>query len=621
MEDKQKQSHITIKSDDDLNTIVEALKGAKDSIVVFKFPTDNDVINSPIGLKTLKKKALDFGKALLIISPEPQYAELIKNAGIEIADSFDAINDANIRNAQSEVEDHKMTLVGLNSQKKKNKLENPLITVEKPEVIDTNPVAEVFAPPVIYSGNSEITASELEEKSDNKGEEEIEKPSYQAKNIATGMTGVDFSKVTTKTEDSFFSRIFRRNKTEKGKEDLLPPVTKYQAEQSKGTSPRVYLRFLGILVIAALLFAAALFAVFYFYFPKVRIELKVASDRVTTTEQIVARTSVTGFDSNKREIPLIKETSEKTGSSNVSPTGNGVSGEKAKGTLNLIKLSGADVSLPVGTAVQTANGLTFVTQAAVTVSQPVTVAIEASQFGEEYNVAASGEYNWVVAGHDTVKGQNFSAMNGGTKRTYKVLSKDDYNKAVEALQKELYEQLKSDLEFRNRDNGYTFVEQSLKSLVKDTPSINPVVGAETQTDAFLEMKTTSSALYYQTDSLQKLVEQLIKTKYESTVVTANQKGLTVSDLKIEVKSITVGQNDEVTFDVDASGLVTPQIDIDGIKSQVVGKKWDEMVTLAKEAVIQESDPRITFFPTWIPRELWYVPNETSRVDISVEILE
>jgi len=621
MKDKEILSQIIIKADDDLNYIVELLKGSEGDVVIFKFPVDNDVINSPIGLKTLKKKSLDFGKALLIISPEAQYNELLNNAGIEIADSFDEVNEENIHNAKAEVEEHKMTLVGLNSQKKRNNATNPLIVVEKPEIINNNPVPEIFEPPVIYSGNSEVILNENEGDIENLRDKEVEKPSYQAKNTATGMTGVDFSKVTTKTEESFFSRIFRRKKNGESKEDFLPPITKYQVEKAKGTSYSVYLKLLGILIVAVLIFAGALFAVFYFYFPKVRIELKVASDKVTTFEQIVAKTSVTGFDSNKKEIPLIKETSEKTGSSNVTPTGNGVSGEKAKGTLNLIKLSGADVSLPVGTAVQTSNGLTFVTQVAVTVSQPVTVAIAATQFGEEYNVAASGEYNWVVTGHDTIKGQNFSAMIGGTKRTYKVLSKDDYDKAVEALKKELYEQLKSDLEFKNRDNGYTFVEQSLKSLVKDTPSINPVVGAETQTDAFLEMKTTSSALYYQTDSLQKLVEQLIKTKYESTILTTNQKGLTVSDLKIEVKSITVGQNEEVTFAVDASGLVTPQIDIDTIKSQIVGKKWDEMVVIAKQAVVQESDPRITFFPTWIPKELWYVPAETTRVDISVEIAE
>lgn len=89
MPEPLKISVIRLKPEDSLADVIELVKKASNDLVFLVFPVENDLVTSLVGLKTLKKKALEAKKAIVASVPGPTYLKLFKDAGIIATTSKD----------------------------------------------------------------------------------------------------------------------------------------------------------------------------------------------------------------------------------------------------------------------------------------------------------------------------------------------------------------------------------------------------------------------------------------------------------------------------------------------------------------------------------------------------
>jgi hypothetical protein len=621
--------------DDDINIVIDTIRKANGTNILLVLPEGNDLINSPVGLKTLKRKALSLGKNLVLVAPNKKYAQLASDAGNIVVTNQDEVTSDMWEKGRQELDELHQSQVGLNSKKDEKEEKE----AEKAETLDAKP--EVIMGGHIVDASHDVNDDNEQTHSatqnSEKATENIDENSIIAEKVQMrgamkkndeeklpaghGIIGMDVSKVVSKSQPGPFASLFKKKSppvqtaSDNDGYELLKPA------KPVGNS-KAWLRVTGIFIAGMLLLVGGVFVAYYLFFPRLRIELKVVSDKVDVNETVVATTAVTGFDINKKEFQLIKERAEQRGSVNINATGDGIDGTKATGTMTIGGNPGpGSVTVPAGTTVTSTSGLKFITQAEITVpASPLstTVGVVAADFGEEYNVTPSSGYT--VSGFATLSAANASAFTGGTKRTFKVLSKKDVDDAVDQLKKDLFDQLKSDLQYRNQNNGYVFIEESFKSDIEGTPVVNPAVGTET-TQAFLEMKTTATAYYYHRESYEKLSERFLGDKYKLNKSINSEVDLLIDQRVLKTEKITVGTDDKATFVMSASALVTPRLNTEQLRTDIAGKKWPEMLATVSAIDTLATTPNITFYPQWMPDFLRYVPQEESRVDISVTVTQ
>jgi Tfp pilus assembly major pilin PilA len=607
MKKAEKILKINATIEDDLNLIVDTIQKSDANMILLVLPEGNDVLNSPVGLKTLKRKVLGLHKAVVLVVPSVLYADIARESGFIVTTSIDEVTPELWNRVVSGVEDFKNTQVGLNSAQNRKGPKKVSATEKEPdEKVETEEENDVDLDYKVGAIKATTVEKERKEQSD--------------KLIRGAVIGTDFSKVVSKSSPSFLDSFLGmfRSKQKVPTESLDSP---YTSSDSKSKSPQKgrALKIFGTFVGGLLFIGSLFFAIYYMYVPTLRIELKVVSDKLVQDQTVTATTAITGFDISKKEIQLVKEKAEQNGSVSITATGTGVEGKKATGSVVLSRNGSGtgQIPIPAGSTVKSSNNLSFLTQAEVQLgSEPKSVNVVAAEFGEEYNLPPSSGFT--VEGVSGVNGISMSAFTGGTKREFKVLSKKDVDDAVDQLKKDLFAQIKSELEFRNQSNSYVFIPQSFKSQVEGNPNVSPTVGTET-TDASLELKTSGTALYYHKESLEKLIENLVAEAYRKEKSVEPSLELQISDLKYEIKEISIDDNDKVTLKVNISALVTPKINTEQLQKDIAGKQWSEMLTKVSSINTLAATPNITFFPQWMPDFLRYVPKEENRIDISIRV--
>lgn len=579
---------INLTIEDDLNLIVHAVKKVEHQLVLISVPEGNDILNSPVGLKALRNKTLDLGKRVILFVPNGPGFDLAKKAGFMVSASMDSISPSLWQQAINQYNEYKQTKAGMNSKKEKKPDTISLVSTLR----DENP--EVRAP-------GEIKKEEV-------GEE---------KDKIRGISGIDVSKLKGSSVKDFLGVPVEQPLPNNAA--VLPSIKKTFSKKTFKIPG-----WLAFLFSAGVVAVFGVFIIYYLYFPKIRVELTVVSDKTTVSETVTATTEVTGFDQEKKMIQLLTEDIDQKGSVTITATGEGAEGTKATGIVSLNNSSTEPISVPVGTAL-TADSLKFVTSQAITVPAKVgsamgyaTVNVEASAFGEEYNIAAGKSFT--VEGLPTLTGGNSAAFTGGTKRTFVVLSKKDVDDATDQLEKDLNSQSKSDLEFRNTEEGYVLVKDAIKNEIVDKPVVNPSVGTETNT-AYLELKTKSTGVYYHKVSLDKLAENQLKVAYRTNKKINPQADITIENFTIKVSKVVVNKDGTLTLSYSAEGLATPKIQVEALRKNIAGKKWQEMLTEVTKIDTLAKSPNVHFYPDWMPAFLRYVPKEEGRIDVSVRVEE
>ncbi len=572
---------IKVDPEDSLNVVLSYVQAEKDNRIILKIPESNDLLTSLVGLKTLHSKFLDLKKQVVLLVPDKKFVDLAEKAGLVATTSLDEIT------------------VNVWNKLKKEVVEHELKSV-KPVALTKHPQFDKTASKVVV-GNSDLKQAKLEEQK-------------------VGLTGMDVAQLVKHTRAKANNKIGRLGKAKEDRSTIKTDVKEYKefTSQKRKKVVKNTLKLIGFTILFLLAFFAIIAYLFYKYVPRVYITLDIKKTPVTLNTQISASLAVTGFDVEKKQIPLIKEEVKKQGSTTIKAKEEVTEGTYATGTVRINNPTANAVTVPAGTELVSDNNLKFKTTQEITI-QPgnsADVSVQAVEYGEDYNLDAGHTFD--ITGFPGLSASNISAFSGGSKDTYIVVGKKEVEDGVKDLKKSLFEEAKTELEELNKDKGYEFIPESIKNDLDGDYKVDPAIGTKAE-DAYLEVKTKSSALYYHKDSLEELVSQLMLMAYRKKMQIGNDALLEIKNLEIKVNKITVSKNrDNVVLDISAKGEVIPKVDTEVLKQAIAGKDWNEATKYLKELPYLKSEPVVRFDPKWIPERFWYMPSETNRISIIVQ---
>ena len=393
------------------------------------------------------------------------------------------------------------------------------------------------------------------------------------------------------------------------------PVASAKKNRSKSKKSKVpnfnnFRKRLVIIIVAAVLLIAGLIWALVFA-PSATIIIT-----ARTTEASVNDIATFGDETNAEQgmIQVASHELEDDVEIEFNTTGEKDVGEKATGVVSFstndagTAIGGA--TIPAGTELTSASGLTYVTDAAVTIStsnfRDAPVSITAANRGAKYN-GASGSMNG-APGNISVRITD--ATSGGTDKTVKIVTAADVQSAKEKLVDRSTEGKEQELTGKFPDSA-SVITESFRADYKDVSS-EPAVGAEVGSDA--KAKLTGKVVYtlsaIQEEQAVKYLEETMKQQMQDQT-TQKIYDTGVDELKISEYS---RNDDSQSVRLSATGQIGPEIDTDDIKSRVAGKRYGDIQSdLSRIDGVNEVDVKFSFF--WVRT----VPENPDKIKVEFDV--
>jgi hypothetical protein len=368
---------------------------------------------------------------------------------------------------------------------------------------------------------------------------------------------------------------------------------------------------IGLLI---LLIIGGIFA--FVVLPKATITVKTDTTNVTTDLTLTAQTSATALDAEKKIVPAVKKELKKTENEKVNASGQKNVGEKATGTVSLKNCTNSDdeLTLPAGTPM-TASSLTFVTTEPVTLPQSSfsgggtcktaskTVNVAAQVAGDNYNL---GSREYTVAGFSNIQATG-SNMSGGTTKLIQVVSQQDINSAKDKILERLNNTVKSELKDQFSDDNLQPLDDTYGAgdpAVTSTPNVN-----EESSDVTVTVTITYTELGVKKDDLKQLIEDNVKKNIDTSKQVIRDNGLNNATIRVVDKK----SADEATFSISTISVAGPQLDTDGIRKDIAGKKKGATIK-AIQSRPGIKDVEVNYSPFWV----FSTPKSQSHIHITFD---
>lgn len=311
----------------------------------------------------------------------------------------------------------------------------------------------------------------------------------------------------------------------------------------------------------------------------------------------------------------------------ITPTGSKEVGESSKGQVvfkNCETMSAQTV--PSGTQL-TVNGRKYVTQSAASVpggtggfggcASPGTsnaVSIEAADIGSEYNTPSGTEFS--VSGHPSgsstvyFNAEASTDITGGSKKTVKVVSESDAQKAMDELDQKNADDMKSNLKSKF-DDSFVVLETSFK-VNKGNPEVKPGVGQEVSGTATLTTTVTYSLSAVAKADVSKFLDDYFKDQikglddrriYDNGADKASFTDITPADKGF-------------TANLVATAKIGPKIEDENVKEQAKGKRYGEIQS-SIEAIQGVDNVDVKFWPFWVST----APNDAKKIKVEFNLNE
>lgn len=553
---------IYIDIDDEITAIIDKVRGSHEKIVALVLPKRATVFQSIVNMKLLKRTADEAKKHLVLITSEAGLLPLAGSVGIYVA-----------KNLQS-----------------------------RPEI------------PQIHTGVHG---------SDDEGEESVSMADEEAldtsKPVGEHLRRAPASAVAPKTPDEdenveldnsaatpVSAAAAKKSKKGGGKKFSIPDFNKFRMWAVIGGVGVIVLVFLWYMGFVAM--------------PRAAISVKTDSSAVQTSLDLSLSSTAREVDAEKALVPSVEQKTQKTFTQQVEATGQKDNGTKATGTIRFVNCSlndvilGNNITIPAGTGVS-ANGLTFITQAAVVVepsnfqgntcksnkkSSPVTMISQG--VGEKYNTGAS---TYSVAGYSTVTGEG-SATSGGTSQIVKIVSQADIDSAKQKIATQENDALKQELQSGlAAKNLYPLADTFKAGEPEITSSVK--VGDEAP-NVTVTQKVTYSMLGVKQVDLKKVIDKAVEDKIDKDKQQIIDYGLDGATFKLqnEARGVTL-----VTMEVTA--IAGSDLNVADIKTKVAGKKTGDAKKIIGEYP-GVTEVKVDYSPFWVTS----IPKKTAKITITVE---
>lgn len=549
---QQAKETIYIDAEDEITAIIDKVRAADGKIVALVLPKRSQALQSIVNLKLLKRTASEAKKNLVLITSDQNLMPIAGAVGMHVAKTPQSKPE--IPAAPARAEESKAV-----------------------ETIDTAPGSNTESTPDLAAPIGVLA-----------GDETIELDNDELPDPKT-----DTAK--SKSKKAFNKRL------------KVPNFNKFR------------LLLVGGIALVILLIVGGVFA--FVVLPKAEITIRTDTTNVSTDLRLVARTDVTELDRENNVIPAVKKELKKTENTKAPATGQKNVGDKAKGTVEIYncnkedKLSDTVRTVPAG-AILSSNGVNFVLGEDVEV-EPSSFAgnnclrnkpsddatVTAVNPGDQANLSAR---TYAVGGFPSMDAEG-SAMSGGTSKIVQVVSQTDIDTAKQRLLEKLNAEAGDELKTLLQADGFLALEDSYgasEPAVATTPNLNDEAAEVT-----VSITITYTELGIKKDDLKTLVEESVKEQIDTSKQTIRDDGVDKATLRILEKT----SADQVTVGVETISIAGPQLDAEGIRQEIAGKKKGATVTaIESRPGIQEVE--VNYSPFWVHS----TPKRIQRINISFD---
>ncbi|MFO0971279.1 MAG: hypothetical protein U0520_02935 [Candidatus Saccharimonadales bacterium] len=415
-----KKDVIYIDIEDDITAVIDKLKNSSEKIVALVPPKGNAVLQSVVNLKLLKRAANNAGKQPVVVTNNQALTALAGGLDLYVA-----------KNLQSK----------------------PVLASSVVEELPEDEEAEVSDDAELKDAGTTVSLSDDTDGVSDSDEVEL--------------SGDELAELEAENQADQPSSGVAKQKSPKAK--AVPNFDAFRKKILIGGGVALLL-----LIVLVAVFGRA----------KSTIVVRAETTPVDVAIEAKFNANSTSSDTQTYNLKAVFQEKKQTVSQSFTPTGEKDLGTKATGTMRFTKcsvddlLSGTNTTIPAGTGVSS-NGLTFITQSAVTVepsnyqglnncksNKPSSaVPVAAQDNGDKFNLSAR---NYSVSGFSAISGSG-SQMTGGTSRIVKVVTQQDIDKAQEALNQQDTNSVKEELK-KAMGGGTTVLEDSFSVAIANAVS-------------------------------------------------------------------------------------------------------------------------------------------------------
>lgn len=547
---------VYIDAEDEITAVIEKVRGSSAKVVALVLPKRAATMQSVVNLKLLQKTAKDAKKNVVLVTSDPNLLPIAGAVGMFVA-----------RTPQSKPE---------------------VPTPPKSADPEEEPVEE--AEPLEAAAVGAVAGAVAASRASKKRASSKEAASYAASDdMPEAEDTIDLD--NDKADKAAATDAASKKKSSKKNKIKVPNFDRF----------RVML-FAGIALLIFLI-VGGYFA--FFVLPKAKITIKTDTTTVNTDLSITASTDAKTVDVEKMIVPATSKEVKKSDSEKAPATGQRDDGTKATGkvTLSLTDCSQTQVTVPAGSTV-TANSLNYVTQTDITLNSVKfgpqcrnsdfpdvssgTVSVAAQAAGDKYNLASRA---YAVQGFSNVSGKG-SDMTGGTSKITKIVSQQDVDGAKQKVIDRNTTAAQDELKKQFSDAGMVPLTDTFSA---GTPTVtsSPNVGAEAN-EVSVNVTMTFNELGVKSDDLKQIVEANAKKQIDSSKQVIQDNGLNKAVIRTTENKTDKG----VKFQLQTLVVAGPQLDSDGIKKEIAGKKKGDT-----QRIIQSrpgiKDVNIAYSPFWV----------------------
>ena len=343
----------------------------------------------------------------------------------------------------------------------------------------------------------------------------------------------------------------------------------------------------------------------YIFGIKAIVTLTIEPKVIKQTQDVVFVNTSSDFSKNTIAADFITISEE--GSVSETITGKREVGEKAKGSVTLYSRFTQDKTLPSDTTITSSNGLQFVfdddtklasASAGASTSPSTTKAnVTAKQIGKESNLPSGTKFSVSSFDISDIEAKNDSAFSGGSKKEITAVSKNDLQKALDDLPKQLEQKAKEDLSKKvSKDQAI------LPSFISTTVGKKDFDKKEGEEAKSLILKGTVDykAIAYKRSDFILYATRILSNSFPSNF------SISQNNLKETVKSIKQKNGSEVLSTLEIQAFLVSKLDMENMKKNITGKTFLQAEDLLLK-LPQVSDvriilsPNVSFLPKFLPR--------------------
>jgi len=544
---------IYIDVEDDITAIIGKVKDAKEKIVALVPPKRVGVLQSAVNLRLLQRAATQSDKRLVLISNNSALAALAAAAKVPVA-----------KNLQS-----------------------------KPELAEVSALSMDNGDDII--DGAQLPVGELARTADKSalGAAALSSPLDEA-------ISDDAAEAGSRATPPMAGQPLKKPKSKSGK---VPNFNKFRKKLVIGIAG-------GVLLLVFLVWAI-------FFAPTATVIITARTTDSSANSKVTLGDAVS-TSMSEGTVKTVTQTLKKDASVDITPTGSKEVGEKAKGTMEITRtsVSNQTMTVPAGTSF-TSSGRSFVSTESATLSgttvgpsgivqDSATVNVQATEIGDEYNLS-SRSYNSNVSGIDA----EGSDMSGGTSKTVKVVSDEDAQKAMDQLEQQSSDDMKSDLKSKFNDS-FVVLDTSFK-VDKGNPEVKPGVGQEVSSGtATLSATVTYSLSGVAKADISKFLDDYFKDQikglsdrriYDSGADKASFTDITATDKGFSANLV-------------ATAKIGPKIEDQNVKEQAKGKRYGEIQS-SIESIQGVDNVDVKFWPFWVST----APSDTKKIKVEFNLNE